>query len=1487
MEDKKPRTSLHWFRKNLRLHDNPALCEAIKESDDFLALYILPPSIPDGNISANRWNFLIECLEDLNRSLTSIGSRLLVVQGYPAQVIPKLLKCLHITKLTFESESEPFSKQRDAVITHLAESMGVEVVSCTSHTLYDVDKVLEANNNVTPLLFDSFLDVVATLGPPEPPTQTVSQDMMSSLLHKANMFGDCDIPAVEDLGIDRAKVTCQEIWCGGESEALQKLHAFLKELVDVDFQVESASELFLRGFTDKLSPYLRFGCLSPRTYYHALLDTYYTAKKQYPPQSLFFSLLWRDFYFVLGSSNPTLNQMENNPLCLQINWDQNVVALEKWKMGQTGFPFVDAIMRQLCKEGWISSLARQVVGSFLTQGCMWMSWEEGFKIFGELQLDAEWSLSAGSWLSISGSSFDQNRLAFFCPVETAKKLDPMGEYIRKYVPEVKDLPLEYVFEPWTAPTAVQEAAGCVLGRNYPLPLADHKEQQKVCMQRLKELAQNLGTGMRGRERGHTSVHLFRKDLRLHDNPSLCSCLEGSTTFYPVYVLDTEAARKSKISPNRWNFLFECLRDLDDQLAALGSRLFVVRGREVEVISKLIQEWGVTRISFESDSEPFGVQRDAVIQKLAEEAGVEVLSKTSHTLFSPEDIIHANHGVAPMIFEDFLEVLKDNLLTAPSPVKQVDRQLFGCCVTPVADHQANFGLPELSELGVRDTRLVTSSCLWKGGEQEALRRVLLLEKQLEKNDFEDEPLSADTMTSSPIHLSPYLRFGCLSPRLMWQCIKDTYWKAKGRMPPMSLFQPLLLREFFFTIAHTNPGLGKMDGNPFSIQFPWEENPEGLQRWKKGTTGFPWIDAVMRQLRQEGWIPHLARQAVGCFLTRGCLWINWEEGYKVFDELQLDAEWSLNVGNWLWLSGSAFVKGPVPWFCPVEVGKKIDTTGEYVKKYVPEVKHLPVKYLFEPWKAPLKVQKAARCIVGEDYPDPVADHIKQRIVCVQRLKDLCFSLDILGHTSLHWFRKDLRLHDNPSLRECLRNSKVFYGVYFLPPSEAKQDSVSLNRWGFLLESLRDLDTSLVECGSRLFVIRGNPVEMLPNLFKKWNINQMSFEVDSEPYSNSRDLVISHLAKENGIEVISRVSHTLYDPRILRGLNSGIVPLLFDEFKEFVLQKRQPENPVPKVGRKLFGACVTPVGSDHQQCYGVPRLDEIGGKFSKSGSVCSELYKGGESEALKRMETALQWMVKNDFTEPEITIHSLLPSATHLSPYLRCGCLSSRLLHQRITEEYIKAKGVSPPSELFDKLLCREFFFVVGGQIPDAHEMINNPISLEIPWEDSVEYLERWKKGTTGFPWIDAIMRQLRTEGWIHNIARRAVASFLTRGCLWVNWEEGFKVFDEFQLDAERSLNVGNWLWVSTSTFVKGPVPWFCPVGVGKKIDPTGEYVRKYVPEIRNLPTEYIFEPWLTPRDLQRSYGCVIGRDYPAPIVNHVKQRAICVQRMQELAFKLASK
>lgn len=226
------RVGLHWFRKNLRLHDNPALCEAIKGSSDLLAVYILPPFIPDGNISANRWNFLIECLEDLDSGLKSLGSQLLVVQGYPAQVIPKLLQNLQVNKLTFETESEPFGKQRDAVITHLAESAGVEVVSCTSHSLYDVEQVIKANDNEAPVFFGDFLDVISTIGPPEHPVESVNKHMVSSLVHCGDSFKDCHIPLVEDLGIEKSKVTCKGSWHGGETEALKKLDAVFQEVFE-------------------------------------------------------------------------------------------------------------------------------------------------------------------------------------------------------------------------------------------------------------------------------------------------------------------------------------------------------------------------------------------------------------------------------------------------------------------------------------------------------------------------------------------------------------------------------------------------------------------------------------------------------------------------------------------------------------------------------------------------------------------------------------------------------------------------------------------------------------------------------------------------------------------------------------------------------------------------------------------------------------------------------------------------------------------------------------------------------------------------------------------------------------------------------------------------------------------------------------------------------------------------------------------------------
>lgn len=179
---------------------------------------------------------------------------------------------------------------------------------------------------------------------------------------------------------------------------------------------------------------------------------------------------------------------------------------------------------------------------------------------------------------------------------------------------------------------------------------------------------------------------------------------------------------------------------------------------------------------------------------------------------------------------------------------------------------------------------------------------------------------------------------------------------------------------------------MTGNPICVQIPWDKNPEALAKWATGQTGYPWIDAIMSQLREEGWIHHLARHAVACFLTRGNLWISWEEGMKVFDELLLDADWSVNAGMWLWLSCSSFFQQFFHCYCPVKFGRKADPNGDYIRKYVPVLKNFPTKYIHEPWVASEVVQKSAKCIIGIDYPRAMINHVVASRNNMERMKQV---------------------------------------------------------------------------------------------------------------------------------------------------------------------------------------------------------------------------------------------------------------------------------------------------------------------------------------------------------------------------------------------------------------------------------------------------------------------------------------------------------------------
>nr|XP_054368329.1 cryptochrome-2 [Mirounga angustirostris] len=255
------------------------------------------------------------------------------------------------------------------------------------------------------------------------------------------------------------------------------------------------------------------------------------------------------------------------------------------------------------------------------------------------------------------------------------------------------------------------------------------------------------------------------------------------------------------------------------------------------------------------------------------------------------------------------------------------------------------------------------------------------------NYERPRMNANSLLASPTGLSPYLRFGCLSSRLFYYRLWDLYKKVKrNSTPPLSLFGQLLWREFFYTAATNNPRFDRMEGNPICIQIPWDRNPEALAKWAEGKTGFPWIDAIMTQLRQEGWIHHLARHAVACFLTRGDLWVSWESGVRVFDELLLDADFSVNAGSWMWLSCSAFFQQFFHCYCPVGFGRRTDPSGDYIRRYLPILKGFPSRYIYEPWNAPESIQKAAKCIIGVDYPRPIVNHAETSRLNIERMKQI---------------------------------------------------------------------------------------------------------------------------------------------------------------------------------------------------------------------------------------------------------------------------------------------------------------------------------------------------------------------------------------------------------------------------------------------------------------------------------------------------------------------
>lgn len=449
-----------------------------------------------------------------------------------------------------------------------------------------------------------------------------------------------------------------------------------------------------------------------------------------------------------------------------------------------------------------------------------------------------------------------------------------------------------------------------------------------------------------------------------------------------------------------------------------------------------------------------------------------------------------------------------------------------------------------------------------------------------------------------------------------------------------------------------------------------------------------------------------------------------------------------------------------------------------------------------------------------------------------------------------------------------------IYFLNPDSF--NNVSHNRLRFLVQSLKDLDSNLRKLNTRLYIIRGKAIDCLPDLFKKWQVKFLTSQFDIDPEIVQQDEAIEKIAEQSDVFVVKRVQHTVYDVNSVLRKNNGGVPLTYQKFLSLV-QDMQVKETI-EINKKISEFCkATDFGST---TYDVPSMAEIG-VDETTLSECK--YPGGETEGLKRLNVYMarkHWVCK--FEKPNSSPNSIEASTTVLSPYLSHGCLSSKLFYHKLKQVESEMPHTLPPVSLLGQLMWREFYYTAGAGTENFDKMVGNKVCTQIPWGENDEHLQAWAEGRTGYPFVDAIMRQLKHEGWIHHLARHMVACFLTRGDLWISWEKGAKVFENYLLDYDWSLNAGNWMWLSASAFFYKYFRVYSPVAFGKKTDKDGMYIRKYVPELKKYPSEYIYEPWKAPKSVQTTAGCIIGVGYPKRIVDHDKVHKENIQKMS-LAYK----
>ena len=452
-----------------------------------------------------------------------------------------------------------------------------------------------------------------------------------------------------------------------------------------------------------------------------------------------------------------------------------------------------------------------------------------------------------------------------------------------------------------------------------------------------------------------AIHWFRQDLRITDNPSLETAAEFDAVL-PIYILDDENSQEFKMgSASRW-WLHNSLQSLNE---SLDGKLSIYSQNPEIVIQELLKKYEVKAVFWNRCYEPWRIDRDIDIKAYLDDKNIENKSFNSHLLWEPWEI-SKDDGTPYRVFTPYY---KKGCLNAeeprfPSKNLKIDTIFYDQDCEQI----------DTLDLLPRINWYSQIQEAWKPGEEGAQKRLdqFLEEGLLDYKEGRNFPFKENVS-----RLSPHLHFGEISPNEVWYQAK-TKESVSGIQKSLEHFlSELGWREFSYYLLYHFPSLPKQNFQPKFNKFPWIKNESFLESWQKGETGYPIVDAGMRELWQTGYMHNRLRMVVGSFLVKNLL-IDWREGEDWFWDCLVDADLASNSAGWQWVAGSGADAAPYfRIFNPVTQGLKFDPEGEYTKKYVPELKLLPNKFLFNPWEAPKEILEKAGIELGKDYPEPIVD------------------------------------------------------------------------------------------------------------------------------------------------------------------------------------------------------------------------------------------------------------------------------------------------------------------------------------------------------------------------------------------------------------------------------------------------------------------------------------------------------------------------------------